>query len=269
MRIAVLVSFTALALSTSAHAQTSSQIAARKPAETYSYLKRTLERLGVGADAVAERGHQSDGSISLSDCVDVSWYIGDPADGHGDSILQKTANLAYDLVYMQSALQAAGYPKSLWERDLSEYERINLEHIDSYRLLSTEVNPRRQRIVDKLTTYRNSVDRKPKTMSPSHEGCGGGEVEVIIRTAPRARRVQYINLVKYDLCGFQGLDPNGSLCDHWTDYGLESGQGAQMAGKYKLRITWSDGSTDLRNLNVDDLPPGRDVLDPKTFSIRK
>src|SRR5215471_11059682 len=101
MRIAVLISFVALALSTSANGQTSSQIAARNPAETYSYFKDMLERLRLGPEAVAEGGP----NVYLFDCVDVWWYIG--SDGHerGNSTLEKTADLAFEVLYMQAALQ--------------------------------------------------------------------------------------------------------------------------------------------------------------------
>src|SRR6266566_3325199 len=191
MRIAVVICFIALALSTSANGQTSSQIAAQKPAETYSYFKSMLERLGVGADAVAERGHQSDGSVTLSDCVGVSWYIG--RDGDENSILSKTANLAYDVLFMRTALQVAGYPKSLWEVELLAYESTNLMKIDRYAYdLSPEFgehNPLRNGLAKKLNEYNKSSNGRYRKVTPVHEGCGGGEVEVIIRTSPRAPRV--------------------------------------------------------------------------------
>jgi hypothetical protein len=271
MRIAVAVCFVALALSTSANGQTSSQIAAQDPVATYSYFKRTLERLGIGADAVAERGRQSDGSVTLSDCVGASWYIG--GEGGENSAVSKIANLAYDVLFMRTALQVAGYPQSLWDSEVLAYERANLREIDRYGYgLSPEFgehNPIRNGLVEKLNDYNRRSNRRYKTVTPAHEGCGGGEVEIIIRTSPRAQRVQYINRVKYDLCGFQGIDPNGSSCDHWVDYASQDGRGAEMSGKYKVRVTWSDGTIAFRDLNVDDLPRGQDLFDPRTFSIRK
>ena len=91
-------------------------------------------------------------------------------------------------------------------------------------------------------------------------------MEVVINTSPSAQRVQYINLIKYDLCGLQGLDPKGPRCDRWVDYSASSGLGAMMSGQYKVRVTWLDGTAEFRDLNVDDLPKD---ADPKTFSIRK
>jgi|SRR6476620_1233704 hypothetical protein len=259
MRVAVVISIVVLALSTSAHGQTSSQIAAEKPADTYSYFKRTLARLKAGADAVAKRGTQSDKSLSLTDCWGVGDYIG-PDDQ--DSITQKAADLAYDVLFMQAALEAAGYPKVLWEGDLAEYERANLANISEYDLSK---QPAIERLAKKLNDYKKTSNSNYKNVTPHHEGCGGGEVPIMIRTIPPAQRVQYINLVKYELCHSQGLDPTGPLCDRWVDYS----EGAGMSGKYKVFVTWSDGYSALRDLNVDDLFRGRNWDDPTPFVIRK
>ena len=260
MRVAVVISIVVLALSTPALGQTSSRIAAEKPADTYSYSKRTLARLKAGADAVAKRATQSDKSLSLTDCWGVGDYIG--FDGQ-DSITQKIADLAYDVLFMQAALEVAGYPKVLWERDLAEYERANLANISEYGLLTTK--PVRERLAEKLNDYKKASKSNYKNVVPDHEGCGGGEVPIIIRTIPRAQRVQDINLVRYELCSFQGLDPTGPLCDRWVDYS----EGAGMSGKYKVIVTWSDGHSALRDLNVDDLFRGRNWDDPTPFVIRK
>jgi hypothetical protein len=260
MRVAVVISIVVLALSTSAHGQTSSRIAAEKPADTYSYFKRTLARLKAGTDAVAKRATQSDKSLSLRDCWGVWDYI-----GYDDqnSITQKAADLAYDVLFMQAALETAGYPNVLWESDLAEYERTNLANISEYEFLSGK--PARERLAKKLNDYKKALNKNYKNVTPDGE-CGGGEVPIVIRTIPRAQRVQYINLIKYELCSFQGLEPTGPLCDRWVDY---SDKGAEMAGKYKVFVTWSDGSSALRDLNVDDLFRGRNGDDPTPFVIRK
>ena len=42
-----------------------------------------------------------------------------------------------------------------------------------------------------------------------------------------------------------------------------------MSGRYKIYVTWLDGSTTPRDLNVDDLFKGRNWDDPMPFTIRK
>jgi hypothetical protein len=264
MRVAVVIWFVVLALSTSAEGQTSSQIAAGKPAETYLYFKLALARLRAGADAVAERATQPNGSLSLADCWGNGDYIGYD---HQDSITENAATLAYDVLFMQAALEAAGYPKALWERDLSEYEQAYLENISNYD--GRDPNQLKTRLAAKLNDYKKTSNGNYKSVAPDHEGCGGGEVPIIIRTIPRAQRVQYINLIKYELCLFQNLEPTGPLCDRWVDYDIAAKEGALMSGKYKIYVTWSDGSNTPRDLNVDDLFRGRNWDDPIPFTIRK
>jgi hypothetical protein len=125
--------------------------------------------------------------VSLTDCVDVSWYIGDPGDGREDSIFQKSANLAYAMAYMQSALQVAGYSKSLWESDLAEYERTSLEHIGTFDRIHLTENQTIKRLVSKLTSYRKSSNGNVKEIARFTRLRRRGD-EVGIRASPRAKR---------------------------------------------------------------------------------
>lgn len=99
--------------------------------------------------------------------------------------------------------------------------------------------------------------------------CGGEfAVQIKILTAPIAQRVQYMNQLFYKLCEFQNLDPTKSDCDHWTDYG---GHTALLAGRYKIRAAWADGTIVYRDLNVEDISD-RTHRDPETiysFDITK
>lgn len=264
MRASVVISFVVLALSTSAQGQTSSQIAAQKSAETYSYFKGALARLRAGADAVAKRATQPDGSLSLTDCWGGGDYLGYDDQ---DLIITNAANLAYNVLFIQATLEAAGYPKAVWERDLSEYEQTYLANISNYD--GRDPNQLTTRLATKLNDYNSKSNRNYRNVVPEHEGCGGGEVPIIIRTIPKAQRVQYINLIKYELCRFQKLEPTGPLCDRWVDYDIATKEGALMSGRYKIYVTWLDGSTTPRDLNVDDLFKGRNWDDPMPFTIRK
>jgi hypothetical protein len=110
MRLAVLTSIIVFALATSANGQTSSQFATAKPAETYSYFKRVLGNLGAGRYETDIR--KDDGFMTLTSCANASEYIG--YDGDENSVVEKTANLAYDVLYLQAALRFAAYPRDIW-----------------------------------------------------------------------------------------------------------------------------------------------------------
>jgi hypothetical protein len=150
MRIVALASFIGLVFATSANGQTSSQIATTKPAETYSYFKRALQRQRAGMDEV--NGQKKEESMGLSSCSDATDYIG--YDGNPNSIVAKTANLAFDVVYLQATLQVAGYPKSVWEPELFEYERTNLAEIDRYN--TQKESPAKQRLAKKIERIQKS-----------------------------------------------------------------------------------------------------------------
>jgi hypothetical protein len=262
MRIVALASFIGLVFATSANAQTASQIATTKPAETYSYFKRALQRAGAG---LKEANLEKDlDSVTLTSCGDATYYIGD--DGNPNSVLIKLANLAFDVLYLQAILPVAGYPKSVWEFELAEYERTNLAQIDRYDTgFSAERNekgsPAKQRLAKKLNEYRKASNRRYKEIFAGQPGCGGGEVNVQIITTPPARRVEFINLVNYGLCSFYGHDPKGD-CDFWRDYTPNY----MVSGKYIIRVTWSkEKHPEYRNLDVDGL--GLEPGQVYTFSI--
>ncbi|MEA2894462.1 MAG: hypothetical protein QOJ84_77 [Bradyrhizobium sp.] len=264
MRVPILASFIVFALVTAAHGQTSRQLVTNKPAETYSYFKRALGNLNAGSAAANIR--KEDNFVPLTSCNDSTDYVG--YDRDENSILQKTANLAYDVLYMQAVLRVAGYPQNLWMPDLVEYERSNLAAIDQYDDgAGTEGTPAKKRLAKKLNDYKKNSNGRYKDVIPQGEGCGAGEVRVTIRTTPSAQRVEYINVVKYNLCGIQGLDPKGPNCNLWLDYSADASDGAQMSGKYKIRATWSDGTTAFRDLDVDNLVEDRNG--GYSFSISK
>jgi hypothetical protein len=263
MRAAVIILWTALALSTSANGQTSSRIAARSPAQTYSYFANTLRSVRA-SDSIRSRAEfevrhrRAPEELPLTDCGGASWYIG--YEGDDNSSLNKTADLAFDVLYMRATLEAAGYPKNIWTDALAEYERSNLANIRSYSM--DHPSPAKKRLAQKLNGYKGPLRIKRIKVIAEAEGCGAGEVAIKIRTTPSARRVQYINSIKYQLCGRQGIDPQGSRCDAWADYpGGEDG--ALMSGKNKVRAEWSDGTSVIRDMNVDDLRRNQ------TFNVRK
>lgn len=252
MRVFLVSAFALLALILPAASETASKDAEANPSKSYSFFKRELKKLGVSENDAEIR--RRDSFVPLSSCSASSDYIGD--DDNEDSILRKIADLAYEMVYLEAAMKVAGYPASLWKADLEDYEKTNLAAIKEYKygIGSSEDKPALQRLAKKLNEYKKASRHRYKDIILGAEGCGAGEIQVKIPTTPAAQRVQYINVVKYKLCTQTGHDPKGPDCDLWVDYSVDAKDGAMMSGKYKIRVTWSDGTTTFRDLNVDDFP---------------
>ncbi len=252
MRLPALSFFVCIGFAAPAYSQTATQYATGKPADTYSYLKRALQEVHAGREDAEVRNDPLEKVVPLTACNEASEYIG--YEGKRSSIVEKIANLAFDVLYMQAAMQVAGYPASIWSSDLDQYERDNLAGIRQFQWgVVDKAPPAKRKLAKKLNDYKKSSKGRYKDVIPEAEGCGAGEVSVEIRTSPSAQRVQYINSIKYNLCVFQGLDPRGDSCNLWADYGAPRGNGVLMSGNYKVRAIWSDGTAAYRDLKVDDL----------------
>jgi hypothetical protein len=201
MRVPLFATFILLAVVSAAKGETSSQLAATKPAEAYSYFKRALARVRAGSEEA--KLSKEDTFVPLTSCNDATDFIG--YDGKQNSILEKTAQLAYDVLYLEAALKVAGYPESVWRPQLTEYERSNLAAIREFKMIITDKgSPAKQRLARKLNDYKKKSGGHYKDIIPQAEGCGAGEVDVKIRTIPSALRIEYINVIKYDLAALKG-----------------------------------------------------------------
>lgn len=259
MRFVFLTTLIFLGLASSAQAEKSSKLATAKSADTLAFYKDALRAAGVQEEADARK---IDNFVPLTSCSTSYDYMGEEKDQ--DIVSKNLADLAFDLAYMEAVLRVAGYPKYLWEADLAKFQQSKLASLQDYDPSQGERDSIKVDLAKKLNSYKKTHRGKYKKVIPGQEGCGAGEIDVRIQTVPPAQRVQYINMIKYDLCTFQKIDPMGADCDHWFDYG---DKGAMMAGRYKVRATWSDGTTVFRNLDADSLPEDKNGLHP--FRIQK
>lgn len=251
-------------LATPSWAQNSDSIAAANPTATYQFLKQAMIKAGgpPGMDLKT-----SFSVATITDCDDATVLIG--YDGSETSIIRRAAELAYDVLYMQAQIKHAGYPSSLWQPEIEAYEQQHLRNIRTFRLqhLAETASADKQALAAKLNNYRKQhPELRLRRIMAGAGGCGDGEVGVRLVTTPQAQRVEYINAIKYNLCASQGLDPKAAACTHWVDYPGGS-DGANMSGRYVVRVTWSDGTTTYRNLPVDSLI--EDKNGGYTFAIRK
>ncbi len=253
-------SFWALAtivlLSHSSVAQTSSKLVAAKPHESYEFVKRYTATAFAGEiQGWRDRSLQDakEGSkVSLVPCTEASAILGGPeAKRYYDETTVKLATLAYDVMFLEDTLRTIGYKDAVILPLVTNYETAALAHIKTYKGPGAP-NSYKQQLVDKINGYQHTIlNEHLSEVTNEQMECGGAyAAQVQLLTTPIARRVQYINQLFYNICEFQHLDPTKSDCDHWTDYG---GHVALLAGRYKIRVVWADGTIVYRDLNVDDV----------------
>src|SRR6266498_4560880 len=131
MRVSALSFFVCIGFAAPAYSQTATQYATSKPADTYSYFKRALQKVHAGREDARIRSDPLEKFVPLTSCNDASEFIG--YDGKRSSSAEKLANLAYDVLYMQAVLRVAGHPTSSWRSDLDQYERDNSAGINQFR----------------------------------------------------------------------------------------------------------------------------------------
>lgn len=211
--------------------------------------------------------------LFLSTCQDPSDFIGDTTgNGLHVTLEWKLAEVAVEISYT-SRLLAAYYPKELWEPILKLSESNLVKSSRKIRAGGWITDPDKGSgitgttldiIAKELNKYRNGhPDPHLPVVHAGADGCGADEAVVKITTKPQASRIQYINQIFYDLCGIQKIDPESARCDYWTDINNTS-DGEAMSGRYKVKITWKDGSISYRTLNVDDF-----TTFPANFPIEK
>jgi hypothetical protein len=77
-------------------------------------------------------------------------------------------------------------------------------------------------------------------------------MSVRLITHSRYKHIQYIQNIDYRICEYRKADIYND-CKYWTVYSADA---AAMSGRYKLLVTWADGSkSPLLDLDVRDLPP--------------
>jgi hypothetical protein len=255
--LAVLFSTVSLAL-----AQTSTSLINNNPIPSYQHFKAVF-----ASKSLSDRSWSTGEVIPLISCTHAGEYIGYKYPE--SNAIYKIAELAFATTYIKQELEAWGYPETLWQRSLGEFEQSMLADARRFHL-PEDGNAFTKSLAAFLNEYRLRHGNRLPEVNPGVNGCGGGEIAIRLVAVPGSAHIQYINAIFYDLCRRQNIEPDDpSKCDHWSDYsdGPRNGLGAQMAGKYKVRVIWTDGFVVTRNLNVDDLHPNPD--EAMSFVIRR
>ena len=168
--------------------------------------------------------------------------------------INNITSIAFEILFMETTLVISGYPNKIWKSKVIDYEKKSvLNAIITKDLIDNRSgNKFTKALANDLKRYRSSHSRKLPIIHSGADECGDGEVDVEIQTQPKAKKIQYINKIYFDLCKSQNINPLDSLtCDQYTDYASEK-DGVYMAGRYKILVTW-DGPTRVFDMNVDDL----------------
>lgn len=212
----------------------------------YTNIKRvvamSIENYNFHADL-----HTLDGEIDLYYCSDYT-RLENPIRIE-NSLATKLTSLAFEVLVLQDALSAAGYPESVWHDFLAAREQQGLSETDFHRNNSyylqwygggvgEEGDPTLKQFASILNSYRNQGhENLPKVAT--NGGCGAGGEGVSFETDPPGGRVLLVPKMYYTLCRLQGIDPDDERqCDFWNEVFKE--QVAEVSGDYFVKIIWPD-----------------------------
>lgn len=253
--------------STPAKAKTTSALVSEDPKAQYLHIKKVFWETPAGTQGTVVP-HQSaeDPNVMVYDifsCTEGSELMRVAKDDPVAPLL----NLAYDVVYFSRALEASGYPKSVWGPLIQQFEDQHLllqifamgKLKDNYQSLWKSDSGKilmNARLVQELKSYREkSAHNLPKVI---YEGeCGAGEISIKIALTPRNGRVIFIPVFFYKLCKAQSLDPdNQTQCTRWRE---AAGGVLYASGDYFYRASWPDGTSRQGRLSFKGLQPGQTV----------
>jgi hypothetical protein len=219
-------------VATSAHAKKSTELVRDDPRGQYLILKSVFKENLPSANK-RPRPKRSD-EIDLTDCV-----AGQKEYATTDQLTNSLLQTASEIVVATELLRWAGYPTSIWQNALAEYERQQLASIVAGRGRSTRAMVRMERtLIANLDVYRRtSGGPLPKIVSDT--GCGGIGNEVTVVTVPSGGKVKHRILLWDRFCTRQGLVPKDVECDRWDE--ARDGEVTQANGIHYYQATWPRG----------------------------
>lgn len=208
---------------------------------------------------LSERGGGA--KFDIVNCLGGSAYTG--IDYRQPSVTAAFADIAFEVVASRDEFQRLGFPASLWQASLTEYEQRRVDRtvaLGVQRQADPAVIELMAALVRRLNAYRATHPRLPTIVEEG--GCGAGEASVSIATAPVGAQVLVIPTFFYQLCKVEKQDPdNPNACPRWRE-ALE-GKLQSVAGDYLYQAHWPDGKTRRGTLRFDMSDDG------KTITLRK
>jgi len=231
------------------------QPATETPEEYFTAIRRAVMATGPSQEESAPPPDPDVPEV-LKDCLDPESDFGMK---RNDPDFLPTV-VARDLKQFTNNLLRLRIPPMVWAGHLQALTEIAVEYIGVLRrspsqkkTLSEETSQRIEREEKRLAA---SVSGYARTQSPRsrevvlQEGCGAGEVPVVIRTQPAGAQVAYIPLFKFKLCEARKLPPQDPLsCTGWVNAVKKA---EFLSGKYAYIARWSDGRSTSGVFNIND-----------------
>ncbi|RZA27063.1 MAG: hypothetical protein EOP92_41970, partial [Lysobacteraceae bacterium] len=208
--------------------------------------------------------------LDLVHCNGGSEYLGGESEAPADGKLARMADIAFEVIGLQTILGAAGYPASTWQPRVSRYETEALAALgeelarqapaDATDGSGFDPGPEsalHESLKRVLNDYR--ADHAPLLPEIAIEGgCGAGEIGIHVATSPANGRSRFIPVFHYRLCKVRGLDPDDpAACDYWKE--PADGVLFDVAGDYQYRVDWPDGSKRQGKFSFTHLEDGQTV----------
>lgn len=159
-----------------------------------------------------------------------------PENSARDAQTTVLSQLASEVIAAEIVLGEMGYPKQVWEGELSQFEAGMLNDIERTKKYRWQThNQLAGRLITRLNEYRATrQDSVPKVGWDAE--CGGRGDTYTILTDPAGGQVQYIPAGIYLYCERQGIDPKTSQCDQWST--ARHGAKIVVEGAYRYRVFW-------------------------------
>jgi hypothetical protein len=228
---------------------------ATDPDKLYSAVKATVQDLFRKEHMFKEShwfGHPLPPDRDLFLCHDAETELGVP----WDAATYLATTTALQLEVYKAELDKLKIPRSVAEKSFAAIEKFGAATLNDPAPAGVEDALRKKReaefyrlkeqLAQELNAYAKNRRGLPHFVVIG--GCGAGEVEVAINTAPPGGTVTYIPLFRYKLCEATHVDPNDSQnCDGWvTAVSIKE----SMLGKYMFTATWPDGRKKSGTLNI-------------------
>lgn len=238
--LALLTLAASILTSINAHAQSSTQRVKQDRHQQYSLIKRAFKETFPYQPSSRPNIRET---YDLSDCTGA-----DPRVVGGEQI----AILAAEISTVSDMLNWLGYPKSLWQDRLRDFEQQQLNRPNR-----NAVHAFANKLVVDLNNYRKTTGTRLAPVQWDTE-CGGRGMPLKIVTSPKGGDVRLLPMFYYNVCRLQNIDPdNPTQCDRWEE--LSDGEETLLQGVYRYMASWPNGQTKRGRQDFDRFPEDQSV----------
>jgi len=194
--------------------------------------------------------------VNLYDCVGAMGI----ASGR-DKRTASFMNLIYATTSVRMILPDAGYPKSVWESGLDNFEKQMLKRIGEGKdeeFLLKQANAYFKRLTSVLDDYRRKSIRKIPRVYWDLD-CGGHGITIKLQSNPRGAKIYLISRLMKEYCTDIGIDSDDiDKCREWES--VAPGEDIMVSGDKIVQAIWAS-AIGFRSLLIKNLK------DDMTYSI--